>query len=140
MIVYLIISSIILVAITSIVIYLILTNNKINKKINSMESNKQLPIKFNISFEDCDKYIDNVINDIWQNKYFLNYRLRDLVIIPEMDKEIKNLTEDVISSIGDPIMTEILNFYSYEYIIRKITRKAQMLFIEYTKTYKPSTK
>lgn len=124
------------------VIYLINLTNNISKKINSEKpqpANQTLD-NIRMSFEDCDKYIENVINDIWQNKYFMNYRLRDLVMIPEMDKEIESFTKDVMEAIGNRVMIELLKFYSYEYIIRKITRKAQVLFIDYTNNFKPSTK
>lgn len=118
----------------------IFINNKYKKNIMLSQKQNQTLDNVRMSFEDCDRYIENIINDIWQNKYFMNYRLRDLVMIPEMDHEIESFTKDVLEAVGNRVMIEILKFYSHDYIIRKITRKAQVLFIDYTNTYKPSTK
>jgi len=123
----------------SISVYLLVQKLKtVDNKKNENPSTTTNPI--HLTFEDCNKIIDDITNDIWQNKYFINYRLKEVVIISNMDKEIASFTEEVIHSIGDPVMVEALKYYSYDYIIQRIVRKSQMLFIEYTNTYKPSTK
>lgn len=93
-----------------------------------------------LSFDECNKIIDYIIDDIWKNKYFISYRLREISIIPSMDDEITLFVNEVLESISNDVMSEALKYYSNEYLIKKITRTAQMLFIEYTNTYKPNTK
>ncbi len=120
--------------------------NKFNAQINTLEkeliaAKSQLNTNsIKLSFTECNEMVDYIIDDIWKNKYFLNYRLRELTIIPSMDDEITLFTKEIIDSISPNTMVEILKYYSYEYLIKKITRKAQMLLIDYTNTYKPSTK
>lgn len=122
------------------------TRNSSKSKINDLEG--QLAIfksqvntnSLKLSFDDCNKIIDDIINDIWTNKYYLNYRLRELTIIPDMDAEINSFVKEVTTSIGSSVMLEILKYYQYNYIIKRITRKSQMLFVEYTRTFKPPTK
>jgi len=116
--------------------------NTINKKIAKIPIEQQGYVKnsINLSFNECNEIVNYIIDDIWKNKYFINYRLREITIIPSMDSEITQFVKEVTSAIGDDVMIEILKYYSKDYIIKKITRDAQMLFIEYTKTFKPSTK
>lgn len=121
-------------------------NNKYKKNITELKDHivslqSQIntnPVK--LSFSECNTIIDDVIDDIWKNKYFINYRLRDLTMIPSMDEEMQAFIKEVTSAIGNNTMNAILNYYTFDYVIKRITRKAQMLFIEYTNTYKPTTK
>ena len=93
-----------------------------------------------LSYKECNEIIDNIIDDIWKNKYYISYRLRDISIISHMDEEISVFVKEVIDSISNNVMIECLKYYSYDYLIKKITRTGQMLFIEYTNNHKPNTK
>lgn len=93
-----------------------------------------------LSFKECNEIIEYITDDIWKNKYYISYRLRDVSIISQMDNEIAEFVKEVIGSISNNVMSECLKYYSYDYLIKKITRTGQMLFIEYTNTHKPNTK
>lgn len=108
-----------------------------------LEKSKHIPIpppSIRLTFDECNIIIDNIIDDIWNTKYYLNYRLRDLTMIPSMDTEISKFVEEVYKGIGDPVKLELLKYYSYEYLIQRITRKSQMLFVEYIDKFKPNSK
>ena len=134
----------ILILITLIYLYI---KNKYKKRIDNLEHDLSIErtslsniTSLKLSFDDCNRIIDFIVDDIWKNKYFISYRLRDISIIPSMDDEIILFVNEVIESISNDVMNEALKYYSHEYLIKKITRTAQMLFIEYTNTYKPNTK
>lgn len=119
---------------------------KSNKKITELKlalntsAQKLSHNSISLSFNECNDIIDYIVDDIWKNKYFINYRLRELTIIPAMDDEITSFVKEVVGAISDNVKMEIIKYYSYDYMIQKITRKSQMLFIDYTNNFKPSTK
>lgn len=125
------------------IIYTHIRTKKINIAIENKIKNSPstvIPDNIHLSFEECNRIIDNVIEDIWKNKYFLSYRLRDLTIIPNMDNEITDFTKEVLNSISDRVKVETMRYYSHDYMITRITRQAQMLFVDYIDKFKPSTK
>ena len=120
------------------------TVKKYETEMKTISSNIQNQITarpvLRLSFSECNDIINTVIDDIWKNKYFITYRLREMRTIPSMDNEIASFVKDVMGSLSLDIIKEAEKYYSQEYIIQKITRQAQMLFIEYINTYKPNTK
>jgi len=123
------------------------TKNTYKNKISSLENDLSMTRTklhnvntISLSFKECNEIVDYITNDIWKNKYFINYRLRDLTMIPNMDDEITLFVKEVINSISNNVMTECLKYYSHDYLIKKITRTGQSLFIDYTNSYKPNTK
>ena len=93
-----------------------------------------------LSFDQCNEVLFTLIDDIYKNKYFLQYRLKDIVIIPKMDQEIEKITKEIYSGLSDHLKYSFSIYYSEDYVISMITRKVQLLLVEYTNTYKPSTK
>lgn len=93
----------------------------------------------NLSFEVLNKIIDLVVNEI-SEKYILSYKLREIQIIPNMDEEIKNISKEIVMSFSDEILREIRLYYTEEYFVAMITRKIQLLLIDYTDRNKPNTK
>ena len=114
------------------------SNRRLQKQLSRMSTTQDNGP--HLSYEQCNTILENVIDDIWKNKYFLDYRLREVSIIPNMDQEITLFTKEVLASISDRVMLDLLRFYSHDYIVAKILRKSQMLFVDYTNTFKPNTK
>ena len=141
---YILIACITLVCLTiGSIVYTHIRTKKINTTIENRLKNAPstvMPDNIHLSFEECNTIIDNVVDDIWKNKYFLSYRLRDLTIIPNMDNEITEFTKEVLNSISDRVKVETMRYYSHDYMITRITRQAQMLFVDYIDKFKPSTK
>lgn len=126
--------------ISSSLIYLFINLYLDRYKHKTSNNNSNYINNTHLSFDECNKIVENIIDDVYQNKYYINYRLREITIIPKMDEEISNCVKDITNAIGDKVMIELLQYYKYDYIIIRITRKVQMLFIEYTNTFKPNTK
>ena len=100
----------------------------------------QTPIHRDIAYDELERIIENVITEIWNNKYLWNYRLRDVRVIPNMPNEIDNFVKEVISSLGSNIMYNLDKYYTHEYFVRKVARRSQILFVEYQRAYRPQTK
>lgn len=117
-------------------------NRKLTKKLKEVEmvndyNRRQTPL---IPFDETIKIIDNVIDDVWKNKYFLYYRLKEIRIIANMDDEVSSLAKEIITSFSKEFMETVSMYFTDEYFAQMITRRAQMLIVDYTNTYKPSTK
>ena len=93
-----------------------------------------------LSYEEVVKIVDDIFNEIWTNKYFMNYTIRELSVIPEMDKEIADITRDVYNALGDNVKHNLLKYCPMEYFIQKMTRRATILCMDYIKQNKPPIK
>ena len=109
--------------------------NKKNKKQNVIVN----PIP-NLGYKEIMEIIEMTIDEIWKNKYFLYYRLKEIRIIANMDEEATAITKEVIESFTPEFMQSVMRYYTIEYFTKLITRKSQMLLVDYTNTYKPNTK
>lgn len=102
--------------------------------------NAPIPLLTPLSFEECESILSIIIDDVYTNKYLVQYRLRDLTVIPKMDDEIKKITLDIISSMSDNLKRSFECYYTEGYLVSMITRKVQLLLIEYTNKHKPLVK
>ena len=93
-----------------------------------------------MSFEDVNEVLETVLMDIWSNKYLLYYRLRDIIVIPNMDEEARLITKDVMDALSPEFINYASRYYNTDHITRMIVRKAQVLLIEYLDKHKPSTR
>ena len=96
--------------------------------------------KLNLSYEDVNVIIEGIITEIFNNKYLLYYRLKEITVIPKMDEEVTNITKEVINAFSDTLIHEFNNYYSKDFLVKMITRKVQILLVDYTNTHKPNTK
>ena len=112
--------------------------------IRVVKRNKQVkvpePVRVPLSFEQCEEILTVIIDDIYKNKYFLQYILRELTVIPKMDDEIQKITKDIYSAMSPYLIYSYRTYYTESYLISMITRRVQMLLVEYTNTYKPNVK
>ena len=119
-------------------------NNEKNKKIISSQEDEIHKLleanSLSLPYDSIIKIINDTIDTIWKDKYLLYYRLKEIRIIPNMDEEVKNITTEIIESFSKPFIDNTLKYFSLDYFTVMITRKVQMLLIEYTNTYKPNTK
>ena len=120
--------------------------NSVNLIIDTIRAKKdhiqQSPIKPQavLTFDEVNSVIDAIVNEIWTNKYEITYTLKDLRVIPKLDQEIRDITKDILNAFSDDFKQNVYRYYSKEYFIILITRKAQYLTIAYTKDHKPSSK
>lgn len=91
-----------------------------------------------MSYEECTNVIDTVIKEIYVNKYQLYYTLKEIKIIPDMDKEIESMAKEVLSAFSETQYREFSRYYTNTYLAQYITRNIQLLFIEYTDKNKPN--
>ena len=94
----------------------------------------------NLSYEDVNVIIEGIISEIFTNKYLLYYKLKEITIIPKMDEEITTITKEVINAFSDTLIHEIGKYYSKDFLVMMITRKVQILLVDYTNNNKPNTK
>jgi hypothetical protein len=94
----------------------------------------------NLSHSDIMSIIDSTIETVWKDKYLLYYRLKEIKVIANMDNEIVTITAEIMHSFSNPFMNTCLNYFTLDFITSMVTRKVQMLLIDYTNTYKPNTK
>lgn len=107
---------------------------------NKKKSNSPVYIGQNLSFIEVNEVIDTVIDEVYKQKYLLHYTLKELVVIPDMNNEIKKLTTEVLDAFSESFLNEVYKYYTRQYFIYMITRKCQMLLVEWTHTHKPNTK
>ena len=119
-------------ATTAIMVY------KNSQKANSMERMPLQPLP--LTFEDVNVIIEGIIAEIFNNKYLLYYKLKEITVIPKMDEEITTITKEVINAFSDTLIHEIERYYSREFLVIMITRKVQILLVDYTNNNKPNTK
>lgn len=93
-----------------------------------------------LTYDEVNKIIDDRIVELWTYKYYPYYRLREIKIIPELDKQIDSFVNDVMDSFSAPILKSIYIYYTKHHFIGMITRRAQGLMMEYLQTYKPATR
>lgn len=111
--------------------------NNFNKKNKHQEIINPIP---NLGYKEIMEIVDATVDEIWKNKYFLYYRLKDIRVVANMDEEATSITKEVITSFTPEFLQSVKKYYTMEYFTRLITRKSQMLLVEYTNTYKPNTK
>ena len=90
-----------------------------------------------MTFAECNEVIDQVVNEVYGNKYLLNYRLRQLTVIPDLENETISMIKEIFNAFSDEQKNNIYLYYTEEYFIQLITRKCQVLLINYTNEYKP---
>lgn len=95
---------------------------------------------FGLSYDEINEIIEGIISEIFTNKYLLYYKLKEITVIPNMDQEITTITKEVINAFSDPLIHEIGRFYSKDFLVMMITRKVQLLLVDYTNNNKPNTK
>ena len=93
-----------------------------------------------LTVKEAEEVIDNRITELWTQKYMLYYKIKGLRVIPNMDTEIENFTEEVLESFAPRIRSNILHYYNKPYLVKMITRKAQLLMMDYLNANKPNTK
>lgn len=99
---------------------------------------KELELE-NLTFDDVCTVIDCIVKEVI-DKHFLNYRLRDIRIIPDMSDDVNTITKEIYESFSRTFIRQAMKFYSKEYFIRLITRRVEIYLVQYTDQYKPTTK
>ena len=94
---------------------------------------------FNLSFDDVNDTIETVVSEVYNNKYLINYKLKDIRILSNMQDEVTRITLDVMSAFDQRFLNQAYRYYTREYLVQMITRRATMLIILYTKEHKPKT-
>ena len=105
-----------------------------------IELGNRIPSSMNLSYDDINVIIEGIITEIFTNKYLLYYKLKDVRVIPNMDEEITTITKEVINAFSNDLIHEISKFYSKDFLVMMITRKVQILLVDYTNNNKPNTK
>lgn len=103
---------------------------------NSMDSISYTPL----SVDDVNMIIADVIEELWNNKYLVAYRLKNAKVIANMDDEIREFSKEVYSALSANVIHNAKKYYSYNYMIERITRQATVLLFDYTKKYNSSSK
>ena len=93
-----------------------------------------------LTVNEVNEIMEYISNEVITNKYEVYYELKDLRIIPNMEEEITNITKDILNAFSDNFKENVKLYYSEEYFITLITRRAQYFLIEYTKKNKPKSK
>lgn len=94
---------------------------------------------FNLSFDDVNDTIETVVSEVYNNKYLINYKLRDVRILKDMQEEVTKITMDVMNAFDQRFLNQAYRFYTREYLVQMVTRRVTMLILLYTKEYKPKT-
>lgn len=120
-------------------IAILLLYHKFKKK--ETTTHKQETIKKpSLTFDECNHIIDSIIDEVYTNKYFVFYRLKEIDVIPKMDEEVTKMTKEIMTGFSLDVLNDMYYYYDREFLIKKITRQVQKLLINYTNTYKPNTK
>lgn len=90
-----------------------------------------------LSYTELNEIIDSVVDELWNQKYQMNYLLRGVDIIPGMDAEIAEMAKEVVASINKNLWANIYRYYDDEYFGAMIVRRVQLLFIDYINRHKP---
>lgn len=160
--IYLIMGVVFMLAILVCPIILIALHQKNNKKIKTVENeyNQRLElansaleelrneyelmfddIKYKeLSYSDVNTIVDDIIDEIWNQKYQMNYILRGVDVIPNMTTDISEMSKEVIESINMNLWTNIDRYYDRAYFGAKIVRRVELLFVDYTNRHKPPIK
>lgn len=93
-----------------------------------------------LTFEDINEIIAAVMDELWVNKYYMNYYLRDAAVVPDVDKDIANFSKEVFSALSQNVVDNALKYYKFDYLIEKITRQSTVIFMDYIKKNKPPSK
>lgn len=93
-----------------------------------------------LSFEDINEILTTVMDELWVNKYYMNYYLRDAAVVPDVDKDIANFSKEVFSALSENVVDNALKYYKFDYLIEKITRQSTIIFMDYIKKNKPPSK
>jgi len=73
-------------------------------------------------------------------KHNMDYKLKDIRIIYDFQKDLKELTDKVMNSLAPSFLEELAFYHSRKYIITHVTRYIQNFLIEYTRQNKIKTK
>lgn len=131
--------SAILVAICSIIYVKYKFHKKIIGRIDILNNNfGKFNLGHHMSFEECNTVINAVVEEVYNHKYGLYYKLKEMTIIPNMDEEIMAMTKEVLESFSESQYREFNRYYTKEYIARLITRKIQIKLIDYVGNNKPN--
>lgn len=106
---------------------------KHEEKMRNQQSN-------HLSYNEVNEIIEGIMMEIFSNKYLLYYKLKEITIIPKMDEEVTNITKEILAAFSDDLIQEFNRYYSKEFLIMMITRKVQILLVDYTNQNKPNTK
>lgn len=93
-----------------------------------------------LPYNEVMSIVDATIDAVWKEKYLLYYRLKEITVIANMDEEITTITKEIINAFDKGFLNGILKYFTLEYFTQMITRKVQLLIVDYTNTYKPNTK
>ena len=93
-----------------------------------------------LEYTELNTIVDDIVNELWSQKYQMNYLLRGVDVIPDMTNDIAEMAREVVSSINQNLWANIDRYYDRAYFGSMITRKVEILFIEYTNRHKPPSK
>lgn len=105
---------------------------------NELQNKPQKDLQ--LTYNEVNEIIEGIIMEIFTNKYLLYYKLKDIRIIPNMDQEITNITKEIINAFSDTFIHACHSYYSNDFLVMMITRKVQILLVDYTNNNKPNTK
>lgn len=92
-----------------------------------------------LSFDEIITAINFIINDVWDKQEFY-YRITEITVIPDIQKDVAHLAERVINSISPELEQQASRFMIKTYLWEYITRQMQVRVINYQNIIKPSSK
>lgn len=93
-----------------------------------------------IGYDNVMNILDEAIKREFTFKYKLFYEIRDIRILYNFEDDLKELVQNVIFSFGEEYMNELKFYFTQDYILTYVTKKMELILMDFTKERKIKTK
>jgi hypothetical protein len=105
-------------------------------KLYQLEKNKKEIMEHDILFS----ILNETIKREFTNKYKLDYELKDLVMVGNFQKELHEITKNILLAFGKEFYNQLEIYYNREYIIAYVTKTVEIMLMEFIREKKIRTK
>lgn len=92
-----------------------------------------------MGYDELMGIVDLTIAQQFKFKYTLDYKLKDIRVINDFEKELDDLSKSVLLSFGSNFYKHLDYYHDREYIYRYVVKKTEMMLFDFADKIKPKT-
>lgn len=92
-----------------------------------------------MEYDELMGIIDSTIMQQFKFKYELDYKLKDIRVLNDFEKELDELSKSVLLSFGSNFYRHVDYYHDRDYIYRYVVKKTEIMLLEFADRIKPKT-
>lgn len=92
-----------------------------------------------MEYDELMGIIDSTIMQQFKFKYELDYKLKDIRVLNDFEKELDELSKSVLLSFGSNFYRHVDYYHDRDYVYRYVVKKTEIMLLEFADRIKPKT-